>query len=114
VALRDLDVAQALDRMDGDRQLLLELVDVFLGDLPRQMQAIRAAIATRDAAALVGPAHDITGSAGNLSALALQELAERMVRAGRSGDLASAERLLPEIDQRARALAQGVTQWVTV
>ncbi|MBP8308292.1 MAG: Hpt domain-containing protein [Burkholderiaceae bacterium] len=112
--LPDLDVAQALERMDGDRELLLDLVDVFLADLPTQMQAITAALAERDAAALVRPAHSINGSAGNLSALALQELAEQMVQAGRSGNLGAAERLLPQIDQRAKALQDGYAHWVTV
>ena len=112
--LPDLDVAQALERMDGDRALLLDLVDVFLADLPTQMQAITAALAKRDAAALIRPAHSITGSAGNLSALALQELAEQMVQAGRSGNLDAAEHLLPQIDRRARALQQGYAHWVTV
>jgi signal transduction histidine kinase/HPt (histidine-containing phosphotransfer) domain-containing protein len=112
--LPDLDVAQALERMDGDRALLLDLVDVFLADLPTQMQAISAALAQRDAAALIRPAHSITGSAGNLSALALQELAEQMVQAGRSGNLGAAEQLLPQIDRRARALQEGYAHWVTV
>ena len=112
--LPDLDVAQALERMDGDRALLLDLVDVFLADLPTQMQAITAALAQRDAAALIRPAHSITGSAGNLSALALQELAEQMVQAGRSGNLGAAEQLLPQIDRRARALQEGYAHWVTV
>lgn len=108
------DLAQALECSDGDRERLSELIDVFVADLPTQMQAIAVALARGDTAALVGPAHSLTGSAGSLSALALRDLAAQLVQAGRCGDLCAAQRLLPQIDQRARALQEGFARWVTV
>ena len=112
--LTDLELAQAQEHTPGDRQRLSDLVDVFMADLPTRMQAIAAALAKSDPAALVGPAHRTTGSAGGLPAPALRDLAEQLTQAGLRGDLCTAQRLLPQIDQRAAALQETVARCVAV
>jgi PAS domain S-box-containing protein len=90
---------------DGDAAVA-ELIDLFLEDLDPSVAAIRAAIAQASAQRLVGSAHALKGSCGSLGAGALGKVVALLEAAGRAGDLAAAERLLPDLDQeRARARA---------
>ncbi len=60
------DIAAALERVDGDRELMKELAGLFLGECPRCMGEIRQAIAQRDGPGLQRAAHYLKGSVGNL------------------------------------------------
>src|SRR4029079_7740049 len=58
----------ALDRMDGDGDLLKELVGLFLDECPQRMAEIREVLTRRDAARLGQAAHTLKGSVGNFAA----------------------------------------------
>src|ERR1035438_4131063 len=57
-----LDAAALLNRMDGDVELLQEIVDVFRGDCPRMLSAIREAVEAVSPKALMRAAHGLKGS----------------------------------------------------
>ena len=59
---------ELLALMDGDRELLQELIDVFLEDAPRRIEDVRHALDTGDAVGLYRAAHTLKGSAGNFGA----------------------------------------------
>src|SRR5207244_9212046 len=46
------DRAEVLARVDGDEAMLHDIVGLFLADCPQQLQAVAAAVAAGDAAAL--------------------------------------------------------------
>ena len=58
----------ALERMDGDVELLKELVGLFLDECPQRMAEIREALTRRDATKLRQAAHTLKGSVGNFGA----------------------------------------------
>jgi HPt (histidine-containing phosphotransfer) domain-containing protein len=58
----------ALERMDGDVDLLKELVGLFLDECPQHMAEIREALTHRDATMLLQAAHTLKGSVGNFGA----------------------------------------------
>ena len=62
------DMAAALERVDGDLELMKELAGLFLGECPRRMAEIRQAIDVRDGPALQRAAHYLKGSVGNFGA----------------------------------------------
>ncbi|HLX34595.1 MAG TPA: response regulator [Candidatus Limnocylindrales bacterium] len=79
----------ALDRLlattGGDTAFLAELIDTFLADAPVQLDAMRAAAASGDAADLVRPAHSLKTNAANMGALSLSAMCRSLELAARGG-----------------------------
>ena len=65
IAPRGLDDVALLDGVDGNRQLLSELIDVFIADLPKMASRLKKAIARQDALGLRDAAHALKGAVGN-------------------------------------------------
>jgi HPt (histidine-containing phosphotransfer) domain-containing protein len=105
-----LDVAALLDRVDGDRDLLAELVALFDDEQPGLVAALRAAIAAGDGTALQRAAHTLKGAVSNFCAPPARELAHAMERAGASGDLVQATALLPELEASLAGLVSALHQ----
>jgi HPt (histidine-containing phosphotransfer) domain-containing protein len=98
------DAAAALERVEGDTELLAELVRLFLDEFPAQRAAIRQAIDAGDARALVAAAHTLKGSVGVLGARAAAEAAWALERVGREGDLTGVEAAWDTLERATRAL----------
>ena len=80
-----LDEAAALENAGGDRELLGELLGIFLADGPGQLQALRDAVAGADPAALMRAAHTLSGSLKVLGAAAAIALVGTARGAGARG-----------------------------
>lgn len=78
----------------GEADLLTELVTLFLRDTPARLRDLEARPVEASVSARV--AHAVKGSAGNLGATHLQELASTLEQAGRQA--ASPEVLAPLVD----------------
>jgi two-component system, sensor histidine kinase and response regulator len=101
--LPDLDSAQALERFGGDAELLHEIAEAFRADASVRVAELEAAIAAENGPALIHAGHSLMGSAGNLSALNVYRLAQRLERSGKVADFGSAKAtfaLLPTALQR--------------
>jgi HPt (histidine-containing phosphotransfer) domain-containing protein len=85
------DLAAALERMDGDVELMTELAGLFLSECPQRMAEIRQAITQRNASRLQQGAHALKGSVGNFGAQEAFEAAGRLERDGRDQDWGQAE-----------------------
>jgi CheY-like chemotaxis protein/HPt (histidine-containing phosphotransfer) domain-containing protein len=82
-----LNRAALLARVDGDLELLREIVELFLRDHPGRLAEIRHAIALGDNNALVRTAHALKGSVGNFAAKDAAETARQLEMMGRNGEL---------------------------
>jgi HPt (histidine-containing phosphotransfer) domain-containing protein len=60
------DEDDMLARVSGDRQLLAELVDMFLEEWPKTMVKLRGAFADGDAHTMERAAHNLRGALGAL------------------------------------------------
>jgi two-component system, sensor histidine kinase and response regulator len=112
-----LDMAAALERVEGDRDLLEELVRLFMDQCPGNMKEIRQAAEIGDADALQRVTHTVKGAAMNLGALKVSEAAGTLEDMVRSGDLARVsslienlgkeiELLLPELESLCRKVTR--------
>jgi len=72
----------------AEPDLVTELVTLFLRDTPERLRELSAR--PLEAGHAARAAHSVKGSAGNLGAFALQELASQLEQAGRRGDSADA------------------------
>lgn len=88
-----LELAVALSRVGGDRELLTEIAELFLTDFPHSLEELHAAVEGGDARKLEHAAHGLKGSVANFGArdavAAALEL-ESMGRAGKFADAAAA------------------------
>lgn len=87
-------IDELLDLCDPeDRAFLVELVGIFLRDAPARIEQACDAARTADFDRVERAAHALRGSAGNLGAVVLQDLATRLQAACRDRDGARVERL---------------------
>jgi PAS domain S-box-containing protein len=81
------DFAQALERMEGDKALLSEIIQIFLHETPRNMQIIRQAILQKDSKTIERTAHSLKGSLGYLGVPGASQKARELEEMGRANDL---------------------------
>jgi CheY-like chemotaxis protein/nitrogen-specific signal transduction histidine kinase len=102
------DPAATLERVDGDREILKEIIRLFADQCPVWLSEIRDAITRGDAKLLRRAAHSLRGAASQFGAEAASEEAGRLETMGKEGDLASAAAavatLKKEIDRLMPAL----------
>ena len=85
------DRAEALDRVDGDVEILREVVQLFLADAPAMLGQMSEAVAQGDLRLLERLAHSLKGSAGSLGAHRSFESALQLETIGREGPIEAAE-----------------------
>lgn len=104
------DRAAVLERLDGDQELLAELVELFLADCPPLVEEIRAAIDAADAQQLMRAARTLKGSVSNFCTSAATEAAQRLETLGRAGELAGAGEGLTRLEQIMERLSAELAQ----
>jgi CheY-like chemotaxis protein len=115
-ASRVLDTAALLERVEGDRDLLEELVQLFTQECPANMAAIRQAQDDRDVPLLERLAHTLKGASANLGAQRVFASASELEAHARAEDWdhtgvaienlqRELSRLLPELDSLCRKVA---------
>jgi PAS domain S-box-containing protein len=86
-----LDRAVLLERFNGDRELLQELVQLFRAECPRLMAEVGDAVRRRDPAKLKRAAHTLKGAVGNFGAADAVAAAWSLESQAAHGDLGRAE-----------------------
>lgn len=94
----DLSVIESLRELGGS-ELVVELVEIFLDDLPPRIAALREALEEGDAEAVARCAHTLRGSCANMGALRMNQLASELEGAGGSGDLSKVLPLLEQLEE---------------
>ncbi len=112
-----IDRQAALERVDGDTELLSEIVDLFLSDVDALTDDIRQAVSAADASRIMRSAHRLKGSVATLAAPRATEAALRLENIGRSGDVndaasafAALEAEVGRLPQALKALVAEVTE----
>ena len=80
--------------------------------MPRQIEALVAALQAGDAAGAGSQAHIIKGAASNVGGDALRAVAFEMEEAGRAGDLETVAARLPEMEAQFVRLAEAMEREV--
>ncbi len=88
---------KALEMVDGDREFLRELIDLFLADYPEKLIQIQDAIQRRDLKVIQENAHSLKGAAGNLGLTEIYEASLAMERLAREGKIENMEKIFTEL-----------------
>ena len=102
------DDAALLEGVGGDRDLLREVLELFLADLPRMRIALKNAGHSGDAPSLASAAHALKGSVANFSTTGACETVRRIELLARKGDAAGAARLIPGLDKEITGLTSAL------
>ena len=101
-AIRVIDpaVLASLDEAweEGEPDLVVELIDLYLGDAPQWVEAMRTAAAGDDATVLKRAAHTLKGSSGSLGISRVAEVCI-MLELNCSGSAARVDELLQLMDR---------------
>ena len=79
------------------RDLLGQLLNLFLEQTPVRIEQMRQGFAANDLDAVVGPAHSMKGSCVNLGVNRLGQLSSDLEEAARAGDLAMSQGLFEQV-----------------
>jgi len=96
---------------DGDPELLVDLIKMFLDDSPSKVDAIQEGLAVGDFDKAERAAHSLKGSSGNLGARIVQELCEQLQTSTRAHQLDQSRKLAPQLAEHyedAAAALRGV------
>lgn len=100
------DREAALANVEGDAELLAEIVGLFLEEAPRLEESIRSAISRQDSPALERAAHSLKGSAASLGAGEVVQVARALEDSGRTEQIADASNKLRVLEEALVNLTQ--------
>ena len=102
------DVDSTLEALDGDRELLLEIIEVFLTDLPELLNNLESAIHEKEPKAIRDAAHVLKGAIGNFGINSAYMTAQELEFMGLEGNLERASetyvKFKKEFDKLQKAL----------
>ena len=78
-------IAELRESTGDDDEFIRELVDTYLEEAAGYLEAMAAALAAGDAAAMVRPAHTLKSSSATMGAMRLAGICRRLEEAGRAG-----------------------------
>jgi signal transduction histidine kinase/CheY-like chemotaxis protein/HPt (histidine-containing phosphotransfer) domain-containing protein len=79
-----------LGRVGGDEELCREVLEVFVEDVPEQIEALRKALASEDLEQTARHGHTLKGASANVGAEALHQLSLEVEQAGKEANLSRA------------------------
>ncbi len=100
------DLDAALKQLDHDQELLDEMIELCLDDLPKRLEGLRQAQSSGNMDALAEAAHAIKGMAGHFFATGLQVQAKELEQIARQGDWDSSGTLTKVLIGTAEKLLQ--------
>jgi PAS domain S-box-containing protein len=98
------DMAAALQRVEGDRDLLDEIIRIFIDECPRILADLQREFDAADLRKVERSAHTLKGSASNLGALVVSQSAAEMEAKSRAGDLPGAKAVLARLEHELKSL----------
>jgi|GEM_PF-4053921 len=94
-----LNLNRALDEFDGDKGLLMKLINGFIDIVRGQINIIRKAISDGDMEVVRSQAHSIKGGAANLTAIDLSKIALDLEEITKTGPIDDSMDMLSRLEQ---------------
>ena len=99
---------------EGEPDILSELIELFLADVPPQLVALREAVQSGDILSVERTAHTLKGSSGNMGVVRMAAICAELEEIGRSETLAGApvwiSRLEEEFERVSVAFEESLTK----
>jgi HPt (histidine-containing phosphotransfer) domain-containing protein len=95
-----LDLEEFWERVQDDKKLLLELLDIFVRDFKEKRTQMAEAIRNKDIDQIKRIAHALKGSSGNISAKLLRLAVVQLENMGKNNNLNGADEALSDMDRK--------------
>jgi HPt (histidine-containing phosphotransfer) domain-containing protein len=82
---------------EGERDVLAEVLQLFLDQAPKKLLALQEAVTAADAEEAGRIAHSLKGCSGNIGAGSMMDVCDRIEDRARAGDLDAVAPLLPSL-----------------
>ncbi len=105
-----IELNDVLHRLQGDKELLVELVKIFLDDAPGQFKKAKQLIGDGNFDELVDTAHSVKGAALNVGAEKLARSFREMEEAAKQKDLAEAKKVFKRASVELKELKKYLPQ----
>ena len=93
------DLKEVLERVQNDKELLLELLDIFIEDYPLKIEAIRQGIQEKNFEKLRDASHSMKGASGNIAAKRINTLFVQIEQLVKMNSTDGIEDLLKSLEQ---------------
>lgn len=103
-----LNLEDFMDRVQDDKELLFELLDIFVSDFHTKRKALGDAIEKGDFETVEHVAHFLKGSCGNISTEPLRVIFSELEEGGKKNELEGAKGKLNDIDQKFEELVKHI------
>jgi PAS domain S-box-containing protein len=107
-----LNVSDALERLGGDEELLMEIWEIFIQDCPENMKQLKQSLETRDAGMSERHAHTLKSTAGNIGADLMKETALQIELAAREKHVDRAWLLYGKLESDAESVLKTLRERV--
>ena len=94
-----IDRASLLERVEGDQELLTEMIQIFKEEAPMLMTAMSEALKSGDWVVLERSTHSLKGAVSNLSSKTVANVALKLEQDAQKKDLESAKKNLGEVER---------------
>lgn len=104
-----LDLPRVLDRLEGDRELLQELIEVYFEETPLLVDAVTSAVRERDKEGLAISAHTLKGALSNFCDSEAVTAAESLEAIARAGDFTNSSKQIDNLKEVVSRLSGELT-----
>ncbi len=94
-----IDIKELLARVEDDKDLILELLDIFREDFEEKRAALRQAVQAKNFEQVNNVAHSLKGSSGNISAKTMHATCLKIEQLAEAGDANGIQEALAVLDQ---------------
>ena len=94
-----IDLSEFMDRVQDDKELLVELLDIFMEDFEQKRKPLQEAVEKKDFEEVKNICHSLKGASGNISAKPLRETLLKIEEMGKNNDFTGVDDLLINMDK---------------
>ncbi|HTC64095.1 MAG TPA: response regulator [Candidatus Saccharimonadales bacterium] len=107
-----IDRASLLERVEGDHELLGEMIQIFMEEAPALMDAMRESLRIGDMAVLERSAHSLKGAVSNLSSKATAAAALKLEHDAKENNAQSAKESLAAVEEIMKLLLPALSELI--
>ena len=108
-----IDMAEVLEILDGDKELLIECFDEFLSDMPQTLAEIQRAIEQKNASSLDEAAHKLKGSLRYMAATQAADVAYQLEIMGKEQNLELSDDMFKTLSDECEKVKEFMEQYMT-
>ncbi len=102
------DREELLVRIQGNQKLLDKLIAIFREKTPEELDRLRTAVAAAEMEGIRAQAHKMKGYFANIAAKRLEEMATKLLKASKEGDLETSKALVTAIEEGVEAFLENL------